>query len=89
MINSIINLFKNKSENVATPEGVCPNCWGRQEYSGKFYEAVKNEGIDVNNISEKVGWIQDYADKYLSGIKMEKKGEEYVCPACKVAYKVN
>ena len=87
MIQSIINLFNNKSEKVEAPEGVCPNCWGRQEYSGKFYEAVKNEGIDVNNASEKIGWIQDYADKHLSGIKMEKTTEGYVCPKCKVTYK--
>ena len=28
--------YKSKS-----PEGFCPNCWGRQEYSGKFFEALK------------------------------------------------
>lgn len=87
MIKSIINLFKNKSEKTEAPEGVCPNCWGRQEYSGNFYEAVKNEGIDANNASEKLGWIQDYADKHLSGIKMDKTTEGHVCPKCKVIYK--
>lgn len=29
------------SGKVETPEGYCPNCWGFQEYSGNFYEAIK------------------------------------------------
>jgi len=83
MIKSILNLFKREKK-VEAPEGICPNCWGKQEYSGKFYEAIKNEGIDVNSASKKKGWIQDYTDKHLTGIKLD---SEAVCPGCKVSYR--
>ena len=87
MISSIINAFKTDAKKIEAPEDFCPNCWGRQEYSGKFYDAIKNEGINANNASEKLGWIQDYADKHLSGIKMEKTNAGRICPKCKVTYK--
>lgn len=86
MFDSILNFFKKGNE-VKAPEGVCPNCWGRQEYSGQFFEAMKNEGIDANNASDKKGWIQDYADKHLAGIKLENKDNELVCQKCKVTYR--
>ena len=37
LIENIKAYFKKKSENKETgnaPEGVCPNCWGRQEWEG-------------------------------------------------------
>lgn len=69
-----------------TPENYCPNCWGKQEYGGEFYDAVKNEGIDVNNMDQHKGWIQEYAEKNLVGIKLKKNPEGYVCPNCKLSY---
>ena len=44
MVNSILNFLKKKqaSKDETSPEGFCPNCWGRQEYGGQFLEAVKN-----------------------------------------------
>lgn len=88
MFDKILDFFKGekKAEALEAPEGVCPNCWGRQEYSGKFYEAMKNEGVDANNASEKKGWIQDYTDKHLAGIKLD---ENAVCSKCKVTYKAS
>ena len=35
LIENIKTYFKNKSENTelqSAPEGVCPNCWGKQEW---------------------------------------------------------
>lgn len=70
-----------------TPEGFCPNCWGRQEYQGKFYEAIENNNIDINNISDKKGWIDAYASEFLSGIQLQpNKDNEMVCSMCKVGY---
>ena len=87
LLQSIINFVTKKEAKQTAPEGFCPNCWGRQEYEGQFFEAMKNEGINVNNVSEKVGWVQDYADKHLAGIELHPEGDGYVCSKCKVTYK--
>lgn len=89
LFESIVKVFKNNSTPTAAdvPEGICPNCWGRNEYGGKFYEAMKNENVDINNINEKKGWIQDYADKHLSSIQLDHTDAGTVCSKCKVTYK--
>jgi hypothetical protein len=69
------------------PDGYCPNCWGRSEYAGNFYDAVKNNSVDVNSTSPNVGWIQEYAATHLSGIKLAPSNNDLVCPSCKVQYK--
>lgn len=69
------------------PDGYCPNCWGRSEYGGKFYEAVKNNNVTINDSNPDVGWIQDYAATHLSGIKLQPQGDDLVCPTCKLIYK--
>jgi len=86
MFDSILNFLRGEKKAEA-PEGFCPNCWGRQEYSGQFFDAMKNEGIDANNASEKRGWIQDYADKHLAGLNMKKEDSDLVCQKCKVTYR--
>jgi len=87
LFKSIVSFLTKKETQQTTPEGFCPNCWGRQEYEGQFFEAMKNEGIDVNNVSEKKGWVQDYADKHLAGIHLHQEGDGYVCSKCKVTYR--
>ena len=27
------------------PQGVCPNCWGRQEWEGEYYKIIKARNI--------------------------------------------
>ena len=89
IIKSLLNLLKKKETPTLeeVPTGFCPNCWGRDEYGGQFYEAVKNENFDVNSKNSKVGWVQDYANKHLSGIELKHEGEHLVCQKCKVTYK--
>ncbi len=87
VIQSILSFLSKKEANQKAPEGFCPNCWGRQEYEGQFFETMKNEGIDANNVSDKKGWIQDYADKHLTGIQLHQKGNGLVCSKCKISYR--
>lgn len=47
----------------------CPNCWGEQEYQGRFWESTQNAHIDLNNILQKKGWIQAYIARYFEGIQ--------------------
>lgn len=84
LINNIKALLVGKSN--LPPSGFCPNCWGRQEYGGNFYEAVKNEGIDLNNIDQKKGWIQDYVNKNLSSIALQNRGTSKTCNVCYTSF---
>lgn len=88
LVDNIINLIRGKNElSLAdVPENFCPNCWGRNEYGGAFYAAIKNQGIDINDIKAHVGWVQDYTNKHLSGIALNSNNEETVCTKCKVKY---
>ena len=89
LVQTLISFLKKKEtiESNDTPDGFCPNCWGREEYGGKFYEAVRNHKTDVNSANPNVGWVQDYADKHLSDIQIQQNGDEYVCQKCKVSYR--
>lgn len=91
LIQSLLNFLEKKGtpEETPAPEGLCPNCWGREEYGGHFYERVKQEGLDVNSKDAKTGWINDYANKHLVGIALKDtdKGEELICQKCKVSYR--
>ena len=44
----------SKKENISpdyTPVVYCPNSWGRLEYGGKVYKAIKNEDVDNKILS--------------------------------------
>ena len=85
--NVLLAISKGNSKDTITPEGICPNCWGRQEYQGKFYEAIENENVNIDNIVKKKGWIDAYASEFLSGIQLQTdKNNEMVCSTCKVGY---
>lgn len=62
--------------------GYCPNCWGKQEFQNEIKEAAVKRKIDLNNVDKKLGWIQGYAAKYLTGIKLKKDEQTKKCPTC-------
>ena len=44
ILESIKSFFVKKSNNEETPkapEGVCPNCWGSQDWEGEYYKFMK------------------------------------------------
>ena len=86
LLDYLKSILKAKKEIQTEPSGYCPNCWGRQEYGGKFYKAVKTEGINTENIEAKKGWIQAYAQKNLTGIELNKQDSKLICNNCRVAY---
>jgi len=88
LIDRLIRLISSKNkENTDVPDGLCPNCWGRQEYSGKFYEAAINHKVNHFDHDPKVGWVQEYVDKNLKGIELQKDVDGLVCANCKLSYK--
>lgn len=86
LYNTLKSFLTNPNERAKAPENLCPNCWGRQEYQGKFFEAVKREGIDTQNLTEKKGWVQAYAEQHLSGIELVKSEQHKTCASCGVKY---
>ena len=89
IVTALLNHLKKKQtpSQEDTPEGFCPNCWGRNEYGGQFYEAVKNNKMDVNSKNPDIGWVQDYADKHLKGVVLQPQDDSLVCSICKVTYR--
>ena len=86
LYNTLKTYLTNQEKSNEVPEGLCPNCWGRQEYQGNFFEAVKREGIDTENITEKKGWIQAYAETHLTGIELKNSEPHNVCASCGLNY---
>ncbi|NND06378.1 MAG: hypothetical protein HKN87_08355 [Saprospiraceae bacterium] len=91
LVQRLIDYLRNKAAsdiNKDVPDGLCPNCWGRNEYGGKFFEALKTHGIDVNSKDPSIGWIQDYANKHLAAIELKREDDNLVCQKCKLTYHV-
>ena len=86
LYQSIISFFKSQGSE-STPQGLCPNCWGRQEYGDKFYQAALNSNVDFNKPDPKLGWIQSYVDQHIEKIQLKKHDDELVCQNCKIVYR--
>ena len=78
---------KRPDEFDTTPKGVCPNCWGDQEYGKMVREKYKDLQIDVNNHNGKHAFIQDFVVTHLKGIQLKSKVTGLKCPTCHVTHK--
>ena len=87
LFEAIHDFIVGKKSKIEVPDGYCPNCWGKQEYEGKFIEAMKVKKIDLNNIDLEKGWIQAHAVKHFEGIKLQKTNDVFQCPNCKLIFK--
>jgi len=83
LINTLVDFFKKPHEQTKdkTPEGLCPVCWGYNEYDGKIRKVLKDKQIDVNNHKDSYMLIQDFVVNHIDGIK-QKKGKVTSCPTC-------
>ncbi len=83
IINKIID-HVNEPETETTyaaPEGLCPICWGIQEYDGKIRILVKDNQIDINNHQTKDMILKAFVKEHIDGIKLQEK-EIQSCPTC-------
>ncbi|NND77478.1 MAG: hypothetical protein HKN39_04790 [Flavobacteriales bacterium] len=71
---------------IEAPVGVCPNCWGKQEWDNKYIELAKDKQIDVNNKAQDHAFIQEFVVNHLDGIKLKKERDYYHCPQCSLKY---
>lgn len=91
MIDKLIGFFKRPVEETSEkiPEGLCPNCWGSQEYDRQIRELYVDKQIDVNNHEANYSFIQDFVVNKVSGITLSKGGNSFECPTCKTTYQDN
>lgn len=82
----ITKRLSSTKENLKSPGLYCPNCWGRQEYGGNLFKALKTEDINTNNIKDKKGWVQAYAEKNLTGIQLNSQDSKLICNNCQTVY---
>lgn len=85
MIESLIKYFKKPSNETKgkTPEGYCPNCWGKQEYDNVIRELYKDKQIDVNNHTSNHAFIQNFVIQKIDGIQLKKGKNSFECPTCR------
>ena len=86
LTDNLKRFFKDKiegDETTVAPEGVCPNCWGRQEWGGDFYKQIKARNITPESNTYN-SFINEVASK-LDEIKL--KEDTYECTTCNVKYK--
>ena len=86
MIEKLISFFKKppKETKDMVPEGVCPNCWGEQEYDNVIREMYEDKQIDVNNHAQNYAFIQGFMTTHLNGIKLKKGNHGFECPTCRL-----
>lgn len=85
LVENIKKYFKNKSENKETvnaPEGICPNCWGKQEWDGNFYELMK-----ARNITPQSDTYNNFINEVVTQLdKITLKEDTYTCTTCNLSY---
>lgn len=86
MIETLINFFKQPAQDSMnkTPNRLCPNCWGEQEYDKQIRELYIDKQIDVNNHSANYAFIQDFKVSHLDGIILKKGANGFECPTCRM-----
>ena len=84
MIEQLISFFKQAPEETKNnvPEGLCPNCWGTQEYDNQIREMYRDQQIDVNNHEANYAFIQDFVVTHIDGIRLKKGNNSLECPTC-------
>jgi len=86
IIEAIKSYFTAKTNQETTkkaPEGICPNCWGKQEWEGQFYKKIIANNITPEH-NEYNSFINEVARK-LDKITLKK--DTYSCETCEVSYK--
>ncbi len=91
MIEKLIRFFsKPQTQTIGhVPEGLCPNCWGSQEYDNTIREMIVDKQVDVNNHVANHTFIQDFVINKVKGISLLKGNNSYDCPTCHAAYHLN
>ncbi len=68
--------------------GVCPNCWGRQEYQDEFKQFTfdKTKSNINHDKSNQKAFIEQFVETHVTGIKLKNEGDKVVCPKCNAGF---
>ena len=83
-IKPSFNKNKNHETTEQAPEGICPNCWGNQNWDGDFYEVMKGNKNDKRDDTYN-NFINKIVETNISGITIHK--DTYTCKTCQIKYK--
>lgn len=88
LTDTLLEFFGKTKEETSkeVPEGLCPNCWGKQEYDNVIRELYKDKQIDVNNHKAHYAFVQDFIVNRVDGIRLIKGTSSSECPTCKTKY---
>jgi protein-arginine kinase activator protein McsA len=81
-IKAYFNAKSDGNVSLKTPEGVCPNCWGKQEWDGKFYKKIK-----ANNITPEHDIYNNFIHEVSQRLgRITLKEDSYKCENCQMNY---
>jgi hypothetical protein len=86
ILQNVKDYFSAKSEGKEikkAPKGICPNCWGKEEWDGEFYKLKKGNRL-VGNDQTYNNFINKIVESTISGIVINK--DSYECETCKTSY---
>lgn len=83
LIEQLMTFFKKPEEETkdSAPEGICPLCWGYQQYDGKIRTLIKDKQIDINNHLKAQTFFEEVVKTHIEGIHL-KEAEISNCPHC-------
>ena len=86
MIEKLVTFFKRPADQIIleNPDGICPNCWGKQEYDNVIRELYQDHQIDVNNGQTNHNFIKKVVVNKIEGIRLKKGNNGLVCNSCKL-----
>ena len=89
LFKKIFGNTNSLSENELMEAGVCPNCWGQQEYDGKFVEFVNDQTkSNINHDkTHKKAFVQQFIETEVTGIRLKKEGDYLQCMKCELKHK--
>src|SRR5690606_7677840 len=82
-VDSLVEFIRKPEELTSgeIPEGLCPVCWGYQEYDQKLRKLFRDKQVDVNNHQDSYMLVQKFVVDHLDGIKL-RDGEIVECAKC-------
>lgn len=86
LLESLKSYFNKKRDNQPTgnaPKGICPNCWGKQQWEGEFYEFIKGSKNDKRDETYN-SFINKIVESNIKGITIQK--DTYTCKTCNTNY---
>ncbi|MEO1435707.1 MAG: hypothetical protein AAFV80_09240 [Bacteroidota bacterium] len=93
-MNVIKKLFSGKPSTIFSKAAlgeneVCPNCWGRYNYDGKYREFVEDQtkANRTPGATNRKAFIAKFVETHITGIRLKNESERLLCTACNTSYK--